>query len=138
MKKDITEDLFLQKNPHCKQVESCSRSLSGKCICPKPSCTKGVIDLAMQEVSKDVRLPKAVREGKIKMDTTITKAERDFMYYYMDRAGSFTMSLFDAIQKADSVNQAKLSLGFPEEVRVAQRFRSEEGYFEDLQRRFNA
>ena len=69
---------------------------------------------------------------------TISKAERDFMYYYMDRAGSFTMSLFDAIQKADSVNQAKLSLGFPEEVRVAQRFRSEEGYFEDLQRRFNS
>lgn len=138
MKTSIAEDLFLQKNPHCKQVESCSKSLSGKCICPKPAITKGVIDLAMKEVSKDVRLPKAVREGKIKMNTTISKAEREFMYYYTGRAGSFMMALFDAIQKADSVNQAKLSLGFPEEVRVAQRFRSEEGYFEDLQRRFNS
>ena len=69
---------------------------------------------------------------------TISKAERDFMYYRTGRAGSFTMALFDAIQRADSVNQAKLSLGFPEEVRVSQRFRSEEGYFEDLERRFNS
>jgi hypothetical protein len=68
----------------------------------------------------------------------LTKAERDFMYYQKRRAGSFMMALFDAIQKADSVNQAKLSLGFPEEVRVFQRFRSEEGYFEDLRRRFNS
>ena len=69
---------------------------------------------------------------------TISKAERDFMYYRTGRAGSFTMALFDAIQKADSVNQAKLSLGFPEEVRVAQRFRSEEGYFEYLEKVFNS
>lgn len=138
MKTNISEDLFLQKNPHCKQVGSCSKSLSEKCVCPKPAITKGVVDLAMKEVSKDVRLPKAVREGKIKMDTTISKAERDFMYYYTGRAGSFTTALFDAIQKADTGNQLKLSLGFPEEVRVAQRFRSDAGYFEDLERRFNS
>jgi hypothetical protein len=68
----------------------------------------------------------------------LTKSERDFMYYYTGRAGSFTTALFDAIQRADDVNQAKLSLGFPEEVRVDQRFRSEEGYFEGLERRFNS
>ena len=31
---DDTEVDFIYNNPHCKQPESCSKSLSHKCICP--------------------------------------------------------------------------------------------------------
>lgn len=30
-----TKEDWLLNNPHCKQIESCSKSLSKKCICPK-------------------------------------------------------------------------------------------------------
>ena len=35
----IPEEDWLLNNPHCKQIESCSKSLSKKCICPKEEPT---------------------------------------------------------------------------------------------------
>ena len=134
----ILDAAFLRMNPDCKQVESCRKSLSGKCICPKSSATKGVIDLAMKEVSGDVRAPKVVRDGTLERDKEIdlSKAEKNFWYYQNGRAGSFMTCLFDAIQRADSGNQEKLRLGFPAEVSVVRKFRSESGYWEKLEEKF--
>lgn len=55
------------------------------------------------------------------------------LYYCMHGAGgSFSSKLFETIMHADIHNQHKLSLGFPEEVKVAQKYKNEPGYWEQL------
>lgn len=49
-----------------------------------------------------------------------------------DRSGSFYKALFELIAKADGFNQARLYLGFPEEVKAFQRYHNEEGYWQKL------
>jgi hypothetical protein len=66
----------------------------------------------------------------------ISTAEREFMFYKIGTCGSFHKALIDAIFKADHINQAKIALGFPEDVRVVQRFQNEAGYWEDLHQRW--
>jgi hypothetical protein len=66
----------------------------------------------------------------------ITNAEREFMFYKAGTAGSFHTALIETIMKADIRNQARLALGFPEDVQVVQRFQNESGYWEDLRARW--
>lgn len=65
----------------------------------------------------------------------IEKAEMEFYFYMYQRSGSFSTALFDAIMKADSGNTFKLAQGFPDEVEVVSKYKSESGYWEDLQYR---
>ena len=67
----------------------------------------------------------------------LTKAEEEFYFCQYGVGGGFMTNLFNTIMKADSNNQAKLSLGFPEEVRVVQRYQLEEGYWESIQKAMN-
>lgn len=67
---------------------------------------------------------------------TITKAEELFMFYKQGTAGSGYTALIDAIFKLDRPHRAKIALGFPELVKVCNRYNDEIGYWEDLQLRF--
>jgi hypothetical protein len=67
----------------------------------------------------------------------VTDAEREFCFDRMGMSGSFMEKLISTIQNADTINQAKLAMGFPELVGVVRRFRGEAGYWEDLVERFN-
>ena len=67
---------------------------------------------------------------------SISNAEREFMFYKIGTCGSFHKALIDTIFRADHINQAKLALGFPEDVEVVQRFQNEAGYWEDLRQRW--
>jgi len=65
----------------------------------------------------------------------LNEAEKKIYYWQHDTAGSFTTKLIETILSADIMNQAKLSLGFPELVEAAQRFQNESGYWESIQER---
>ncbi len=71
------------------------------------------------------------------MKNNVTEVEEKLFYCMMGQGGSFSTRLFSTIFAADSINIVKLSLGFPEEVTVALRYRDESGYWEDLQKRMN-
>lgn len=62
----------------------------------------------------------------------ITEVEKSFYYFIHDKSGSFKEALFHAIMKADIINKFKLSLGFPEEVRVVNNYQNTAGYWEEL------
>ena len=61
--------------------------------------------------------------------------ETQFMYYKQGTAGSFRTALYDLFWKADIQNQAKLISAFPE-LWVLRAFSIDEGYWQDLQRRW--
>jgi len=65
----------------------------------------------------------------------LTQAEKEIYYWQYGRSGSFTTRLIETILNADTLNQAKLSLGFPELVEAAQRFQNESGYWKSIQER---
>jgi hypothetical protein len=44
-------------------------------------------------------------------------------------------NLFKTIMSADIQNQFKLSLGFPNEVEVVRRYKNEDGYWQQLQKK---
>lgn len=69
---------------------------------------------------------------------SISTAEREFMFYKIGTCGSFHKALIDTIFRADHINQAKLAMGFPEDVKVVQSFQNQEGYWEDLRQRWKA
>lgn len=68
----------------------------------------------------------------------ITEAEWIFCMYKLRLEGSFMTSLIETIFKADIYNQANLAKGFPELVKVIQRYSSESGYWDNLVNRWNA
>lgn len=67
----------------------------------------------------------------------ITPAEEKFMMYKKGLTGSAITSLIDLIFKLDTENRAKLALGFPELVEVVNRYKTEEGYWYYLVKRWN-
>lgn len=73
--------------------------------------------------------------GKSKV--MLTETEELFMHYKLGMAGSGYTALIDAIFKLDTINRAKIALGFPELVAVCNRFNFELGYWEDLEKRWN-
>lgn len=63
------------------------------------------------------------------------ETELEFIYFIRGTSGSFSANLFNTIFSADIENLRRLSLGFPNEVEVVNRFRNEEGYWQKLQKR---
>jgi hypothetical protein len=63
------------------------------------------------------------------------KAESEFMFFMKGMAGSFTSNLFKTIMSADISNQMKLSLAFPDEVEVVKKYQTEDGYWQELQKK---
>lgn len=61
------------------------------------------------------------------------QTELEFMFFMKGTSGSFMTNLFKTIMSADITNQKKLSLGFPNEVEVVNRYQNEEGYWQKLQ-----
>jgi hypothetical protein len=61
------------------------------------------------------------------------KVELEFVYFMRGGSGSFSANLFNTIFSSDTENLKKLSLGFPNEVEVVNRYRNEEGYWQKLQ-----
>lgn len=66
----------------------------------------------------------------------VTHEEAEFMYYKKGTAGSFRTALYDLFFKGDMFNQNKLEEAFPY-LWVARRYAHEQGYWEDLQARWN-
>ena len=64
------------------------------------------------------------------------QAELEFMYFMRGMSGSFTTNLFTLIMNSDIENQKKLSLGFPNEVDIVNKYRNQEGYWQKLQQKF--
>jgi hypothetical protein len=50
--------------------------------------------------------------------------------------GSFWDGLIKIISQADEQNMCRLGEGFPEEVKTFKRYREEQGYWEDVMRRY--
>ncbi len=63
------------------------------------------------------------------------QAELEFMFFMKGTSGSFMTNLFKTIMSADIQNQFKLSLGFPNEVEVVRRYKNEDGYWQELQKK---
>lgn len=68
----------------------------------------------------------------IATEVILSEAEKEFMYFITGRSGSGMTALFNAILKLDMPNRAKMALGFPEEVKVCNRYGQETGYYKDL------
>jgi len=67
----------------------------------------------------------------------LTNAEKLFCMYRLQLAGSGMTALIDAIFALDINNRTKLAMGFPELVEVVNRYNFENGYWEDLVKRWN-
>ena len=65
----------------------------------------------------------------------LTEDEYRLYYAVKDKGGSFDSRLFELICAADIWNQAKLKKGFPGFVTAVQRYQSERGYWESVQRK---
>ena len=63
------------------------------------------------------------------------KVELEFMFFMKGTSGSFMTNLFTTIMSADIQNQFKISLGFPNEVEVVRRYKNEDGYWQELQKK---
>jgi hypothetical protein len=63
------------------------------------------------------------------------QAELEFMFFMKGTSGSFMTNLFKTIMSADIQNQFKLSLGFPNEVEVVRKYKNEDGYWQQLQKK---
>ena len=64
------------------------------------------------------------------------QTELEFMFFMKGTSGSFMTNLFKTIMSADITNQIKLSLGFPNEVEVVRRYKNEDGYWQELLKKF--
>jgi len=67
----------------------------------------------------------------------VTRWERELLFYIRGSAGGFYTKLVDAFLNADGVNTARLLNAFPDELTPVHRYRTEEGYWENLQKRIN-
>ena len=67
----------------------------------------------------------------------VTEAEREFCFFKLGLAGSFTESLINTAFKADMNNQYRLAEGFPELMDVIMRYQSEREYWKHLVERWN-
>ena len=107
---------------HFKEVcEKCGITIS-QCRCPSPNktITYSVCD--------------ACKTGK---GAKLNDGEKHLVEFQKDMSGSFFTTLFNALFLADGPNMARMALGFPEETLAVQRFKNEDGYWQDLQERYN-
>lgn len=69
--------------------------------------------------------------------TYISRAEEMLVHYFQGTLGSGFTALYNCIFKLDRTNRIKMSLGFPDEVAVCNRWNNERGYSDDLVKRYN-
>ena len=74
-------------------------------------------------------------ENNLKTMNKMEESELEFMFFMKGTSGSFMTNLFKTIMSADIQNQFKLSLGFPNEVEVVRRYKNEDGYWQQLQKK---
>ena len=67
----------------------------------------------------------------------VTKAEERLCMYMRGIASNSTSLLIKTIFAMDDDNRAKMALGFPDEVNVIIRYKTESGYWQDLVNRWN-
>ena len=70
------------------------------------------------------------------MPKKVTFAELKLIDWVKGKSGSFWGGFFDLLSCADEANLVRMGEGFPEEVRVFQRYRNERGYWDELQVRY--
>lgn len=70
------------------------------------------------------------------MDILITSGERHLFEWQRGMSGSFFTALFELFAKADNYNLSRLENAYPSEVAAFQRYRSEPGYWDDVQSRY--
>jgi hypothetical protein len=58
--------------------------------------------------------------------------ERKFCDFQYGRTGGFYRALFDTAFRADSMNQARLAAGFPEEIKAVWDYQNTDGYWDRL------
>ena len=63
------------------------------------------------------------------------KTELEFVYFMRATSGSSRSNLFQSTFSADNGNREKLSLGFPNEMKMVHRYQNEDGYWQELQKR---
>ena len=68
----------------------------------------------------------------------VTRWERELFFYTRGTAGGFYTKLVDTFMHADGGNTARLLQTFPDELTPVHKYRSEEGYWEDLQERIKS
>jgi hypothetical protein len=80
----IPKEDWLLNNPQCKQIESCSKSLSKKCICPKEEPKQETLEEAAENYSNELLESKTIQPHEktwIKsMFIYIAKWQADRMY----------------------------------------------------------
>jgi hypothetical protein len=65
----------------------------------------------------------------------ITEGEHSLYRWQHDTLGGFESALWDALQRADKGNLARLEAGYPEHVAALRRFRHTPGYWDALRAR---
>ena len=68
----------------------------------------------------------------------MNRGEERLCDYKNDRSGDFFKMLFKTMFLADPMNLERLWKGFPEEARAVYRYRTEQGYWEKLDREWKA
>jgi len=68
----------------------------------------------------------------------LDKGERFIVDWQYRLGGSFTTALAQAIAAADTKNLARLHLGFPDEVKAFVNFSTEDGWWENVQKKIGA
>jgi hypothetical protein len=62
----------------------------------------------------------------------LSHAEKSILSWINGSCGTFHKKLFDCMTSADEINILRISEGFPEEVKVFRRFKSEKGFVDYL------
>ena len=65
----------------------------------------------------------------------VLKAEKQLYDYFNDRSGTFMHNLISAFIHADADNFKKLSIAFPALSIVVAKYKTVEGYWDELQKR---
>ncbi len=68
------------------------------------------------------------------MKNNLTEAETLLCKWQYNMIGDFYTSLIRAMMRADIHNQAKLSLAYPDLMKVIVRYKTEDGYWQNLQK----
>lgn len=72
----------------------------------------------------------------MKKEKPISRAEHRFLDWMKGRSGSFVTALFELMGCSDAIDLARLEQGFPGEVGVWRRYKSEDRYWYNLNARY--
>jgi len=67
----------------------------------------------------------------------IDGGEKLLVEHFRKMNGSFYTAFFTAALNADEINLTRLEMGFPLEIKAVRRYKTENGYWENLQSRYD-